>query len=143
MVKLRRWRWCSLRVRMCRNGGRPWMRTSGGRPSTKAMHIYYPLEIFEALDVLAIAKEELSIACSRAGVDCLAKYASHYRMLLCMCFAALSTSCSVSPSASGMLATHQDLYCGWCFWESEICLALSYKDVVGRIFFFPVDFEIW
>ena len=46
--------------------------------STKAMHRYHPPEVLEALDALALAKEQLSIACGRAWNAFLADFASHY-----------------------------------------------------------------
>ena len=46
--------------------------------STKAMHRYHPPEVLEALDALALAKEQLNIACGQAWDAFLADFASHY-----------------------------------------------------------------
>lgn len=46
--------------------------------STKAVDRFHPPEVLEALDSLALAKEQLSIACGQAWDAFLADFASHY-----------------------------------------------------------------
>lgn len=46
--------------------------------STKKMHRFHPPEVLQALDALALAKEELSAACGRGWDSFLAEFASHY-----------------------------------------------------------------
>lgn len=46
--------------------------------STKKLNRFHPPNVLEALDSLALAKEELSAACGRAWDTFLADFASHY-----------------------------------------------------------------